>query len=251
MFKNKTLCATLILMITMLLCSAMTTYAGQPSGYFDDFEGNTIVGWGWDSSTPNTAIPVQITVMNKDTEEVVGNFQPTAITYRSDLKENGIGNGNHGFRINMNWDSLPDGTYLIEGWADTHPFGNTRTYVKGETKTAAEDTSSQTSTESVSVASKMRSLGIFRTTGYCPCYQCSEGWGRHTCTGATARSGHTIAVDPRVIPYGSKVMIGGVVYTAEDRGGGVKGNHVDIFFDSHSQTRQHGSQSEEVFLLTN
>ena len=59
----------------------------------------------------------------------------------------------------------------------------------------------------------------------------------------------TIAVDPRVIPYGSKVMIGGVIYTAEDRGGGVKGNHVDIFFDTHSQTRQHGKQTQEVFLV--
>ncbi len=95
----------------------------------------------------------------------------------------------------------------------------------------------------------LQSLGIFRTTGYCPCYQCSEGWGRSTSTGAIAKSGHTIAVDPRVIPYGTKLMIGGVVYTAEDRGGGVKGNHIDIFFDNHAQTRQHGSRHLEVFLV--
>ena len=44
-------------------------------------------------------------------------------------------------------------------------------------------------------------------------------------------------------------MIGGVIYTAEDRGGGVKGNHVDIFFDTHAQTRQHGKQTQEVFLV--
>ena len=247
MFKNKTFCATLILMITMLLGSAMTTYAGQQAGYFDEFEGSTIVGWGWDPSMPNTAVPVRVTVINKDTHELVGDFHPTAAIYRTDLKDGGIGNGRHGFRINMNWDSLPDGTYLIEGWRDSVSFGNTRTYVKGEGKTAA-DTAAQTS---VAATGGMHSLGMFRTTGYCPCYQCSEGWGRRTCTGATAQSGHTIAVDPRVIPYGSKVMIGGVVYTAEDRGGGVKGNHIDIFFDSHSQTRQHGSRSEEVFLLTN
>lgn len=246
MMKNKTICATLILTITMLLGSAMTTYAGQQAGYFDDFEGNTIVGWGWNPTTPNTAVPVRVTVINKDTEEIVGDFHPTAITYRADLKENGIGNGSHGFRIKMNWDSLPDGTYLIKGWVDSTEFGNTKTYVKGETAAAAEDTQSQATAVA---ASGMHSLGMFRTTGYCPCYQCSEGWGRRTSTGATARSGHTIAVDPRVIPYGSRVMIGGVIYTAEDRGGGVRGNHVDIFFDSHSQTRQHGSRSQEVFLL--
>ena len=70
-----------------------------------------------------------------------------------------------------------------------------------------------------------------------------------TSTGTIATSGRTIAVDPRVIPYGSKVMIGGVIYTAEDHGGGVKGNHVDIFFDTHTQTRQHGKQTQEVFLV--
>ena len=48
---------------------------------------------------------------------------------------------------------------------------------------------------------------------------------------------------------GSKVMIGGVIYTAEDRGGGVKGNHIDIFYDTHAQTRQHGSFMQEVFLV--
>ena len=44
-------------------------------------------------------------------------------------------------------------------------------------------------------------------------------------------------------------MIGGVIYTAEDRGGGVKGNHIDIFYDTHAQTRQHGSFMQEVFLV--
>lgn len=94
------------------------------------------------------------------------------------------------------------------------------------------------------------SLGIFRTTGYCPCAKCSEGWGRRTSTGAIATSNHTIAVDPKVIPYGSQIMINGVIYTAEDRGGGVRGNHIDIFYDTHSQTRQHGTRQQEVFLVS-
>lgn len=44
-------------------------------------------------------------------------------------------------------------------------------------------------------------------------------------------------------------MINGMVYTAEDRGGAVKGNHIDIFFDTHGETRQYGTQYTEVFLL--
>lgn len=99
-------------------------------------------------------------------------------------------------------------------------------------------------------ASHLVSLGVFKTTGYCPCRHCSAGWGRSTSTGAVASSRHTIAVDPRVIPYGTQVMINGVVYTAEDKGGGVRGHHIDIFFDTHTETRQHGVQNAEVFLLT-
>lgn len=244
MLKRKTIGASLILMITMLLGSAMTTYAATPHvGYFDQMEEGTIVGWGWDASMPNTAVPVHVTVTNQQTSEVVGDFRPTAAIHRHDLESGNIGNGNHGFRIQMNWDSLADGTYLIEGWVGDVKIPNTQTYTKG----AVQNTS--VTEEVPAAATGVKSLGMFRTTAYCPCYGCSEGWGRKTSTGATARANHTIAVDPRVIPYGTKVMINGVVYTAEDRGGAVKGNHIDIFFDTHAQTRQHGTRTAEVFLI--
>ena len=58
-----------------------------------------------------------------------------------------------------------------------------------------------------------------------------------------------MAVDPKVIPFGSKLMINGVVYTAEDRGGGVRGNHIDIFFNTHGETLQPGTQNAEVCLI--
>ncbi len=122
-----------------------------------------------------------------------------------------------------------------------------------QTEEAVND-SDQHETETVEAseesASHLVSLGIFKTTGYCPCSRCSEGWGRATSTGAIASAHHTIAVDPNVIPYGTQVMINGVVYTAEDKGGGVHGHHIDIFFDTHAETRQHGTQHVEVFLLT-
>ena len=88
-------------------------------------------------------------------------------------------------------------------------------------------------------------LGVFTTTGYCPCGSCSGRWGRLTSTGALAAAGHTVAVDPRVIPYGARLMINGVIYTAEDRGGGVRGNHIDIFYDTHEESRLHGAQAAE------
>lgn len=241
MLKNKAICATLILTMILLTGGAFTSLAAPQYGFFDDFEGNTIIGWGWNPSQPNTAVSVDVTITNDSTGEVVKEFTPMAITHRNDLIESGVGNGTHGFRISMNWDSLPDGTYTIEGSVDGNAFDNVKTYTKGEV--AQEVAPAEAATTGT------RSLGLFRTTGYCPCYQCSEGWGRKTSTGATAHANHTIAVDPRVIPYGTRIMINGVVYTAEDRGGGVKGNHIDIFFDSHSQTLNHGSRMQEVFIL--
>lgn len=48
MFKHKSILTGLTLMITMLLGSAINTYAATPHvGYFDQMEGDTIVGWGW------------------------------------------------------------------------------------------------------------------------------------------------------------------------------------------------------------
>lgn len=86
-------------------------------------------------------------------------------------------------------------------------------------------------------------------TAYCPCYQCSEGYGRHTSTGHIATEGRTIAVDPHVIPYGSKVIIDGHTYRAEDCGGGVKGCHIDMFFDNHSRVDAYGKRYTKVIVL--
>lgn len=69
-------------------------------------------------------------------------------------------------------------------------------------------------------------IGEFKITFY----WLSEN-GRSTSTGAIATEGRTIAVDPNVIPYGSEVLINGHVYIAEDCGGAVKGNVIDIFVE--------------------
>lgn len=106
MLKKRTTLATLLITAMFLIGGAFTALAADLDGSFDDFEGNTIVGWGWDSSLPNTGVPVTVTITNKETGEQVKSFHQTAVTYRSDLEENGIGNGRHGFRINMNWDAL-------------------------------------------------------------------------------------------------------------------------------------------------
>jgi 3D (Asp-Asp-Asp) domain-containing protein len=91
-------------------------------------------------------------------------------------------------------------------------------------------------------------LGRFKLTAYCPCKKCSEGWGNKTATGVRAIEGRTIAVDPRVIPYGSVVVINGKEYVAEDCGGKIKGKKIDIYFESHSVAWKFGVQYADVYL---
>lgn len=86
-----------------------------------------------------------------------------------------------------------------------------------------------------------------------------------TASGARATVGRTIAVDPKVIPLGSKVYIVfpekyshlNGVYIAEDTGSLIKGNKIDVFFgeDNPGETvvnkkaYEFGLQLVEVYLL--
>lgn len=92
------------------------------------------------------------------------------------------------------------------------------------------------------------SLGTFKFTAYCPCSKCCGKSDGITKTGVKATQGRTIAVDPKVIPLGSIVIIDGHEYIAEDVGGSIKENRIDLFFDSHKEALDFGVQYKEVFV---
>jgi 3D (Asp-Asp-Asp) domain-containing protein len=95
---------------------------------------------------------------------------------------------------------------------------------------------------------KYKNLGEFKLTGYCACEYCCGKTDGITATGTKATSGRTIAVDPSIIPYGSLVKINGREYVAEDCGGAIKNNKIDIFFDTHEEALQWGVKYAEVFI---
>ena len=102
----------------------------------------------------------------------------------------------------------------------------------------------------VSADSSLRPLGVFHITHYCQCSICCGPWANGiTSTGVTATTNRTIAVDPTVIPYGSKVVINGQVYVAEDCGGAIKNNRIDIYMGSHAEALNSGVFDVEVYLL--
>lgn len=71
-----------------------------------------------------------------------------------------------------------------------------------------------------------------------------------TSTGTVPKEGRTIAVDPKVIPYGSIVYIQDYGYfIAEDCGGAIKSNRIDIFTASHSTAIQQGKKVANVWVL--
>lgn len=97
---------------------------------------------------------------------------------------------------------------------------------------------------------KLKDLGVFKITHYCPCSICCGPYSNGiTSTGVTATTNHTIAVDPSQIPYGSKVVINGQVYVAEDCGGAIKTNCIDIYVATHAEGEAKGVYYTDVYLL--
>ena len=92
----------------------------------------------------------------------------------------------------------------------------------------------------------------FKTTAYT---HTDPGCNMTTSTGTTVRVG-TVAVDPRVVPYGTRMFIvsndGQYVYgiaTAEDCGGGVKGHHIDLYFETDPECWTYGVRRATVYFL--
>lgn len=222
-----------LLMMAYVFLSTFDAYALPVTGIIDGADEKSVRGWALNSSDPSAAVDVKVVILNQTNGQVAAELYTTASQHREDLAAQGTGTGDYGFEVSVPWDTYGDGTYLVEAYASGQKLSGTKVHGVGV----------------AAPVTNLRSLGVFRTTAYCPCRQCSGKWGGRTSTGTIATANHTISVDPRVIPYGSRLMIGGVLYTAEDCGGGVKGRHIDIFFNTHGETRGYGSRNAEVYLV--
>ncbi|MDD6346572.1 MAG: hypothetical protein PUA52_01010 [Lachnospiraceae bacterium] len=90
-----------------------------------------------------------------------------------------------------------------------------------------------------------RLLGHFMLTAYCNCAKCCGRAGAPTASGVMPTESHTIAMGG--VPFGTRLMINGVVYTVEDRG--TPYGHVDIYMESHSACLQFGLRYADVYIL--
>lgn len=79
----------------------------------------------------------------------------------------------------------------------------------------------------------------FKITAYCPCSKCCGKTNGRTASGTRATAGRTVAASSK-FAFGTKLNIGGHIYTVEDRGGAINGNKIDIFVNTHAEALQWG-----------
>lgn len=96
-------------------------------------------------------------------------------------------------------------------------------------------------------------VGDFILTAYCPCPICCGAYSNManptTASGTRATAGRTIAADTSRFPFGTRLMINGQIYVVEDVGGAVKGNHIDIYCNSHQEAINFGRRSAQVYVV--
>lgn len=88
-------------------------------------------------------------------------------------------------------------------------------------------------------------LGSYKVTFYCNCKRCCGKWaGGPTASETMPAQGRTVACGS--LPLGTHILIEGMgERVVEDRG--VKGRHIDVYMDSHSECLKLGVKHLQVF----
>lgn len=118
----------------------------------------------------------------------------------------------------------------------------------GKQKAGAENVQN-TSAENSTAGDRLESasgkyLGNFKLTAYCNCAVCCGRWaGGPTASGKMPVQSRTIATG--VLPFGTKLNIGGKIYTVEDRG--TPYGHIDIYMERHADAEEFGVRYADVY----
>ncbi|MGE7947473.1 3D domain-containing protein [Lysinibacillus sp. NPDC093688] len=154
------------------------------------------------------------------------------------------------------WNNLAsDVIYVGESLAIEASAAKPKTSESRPKKVAATTSKKQVTTSTSSANSESAPTNSGKTltmratayTAYCP------GCSGITANGTDIRSNpnlKVIAVDPRVIPLGTRVWVEGYGEAiAADTGGAIKGNKIDVFIPTEGQARQWGVKNVTVKIL--
>lgn len=87
-------------------------------------------------------------------------------------------------------------------------------------------------------------LGKFKMTAYCNCEICCGRWaGGPTASGKMPVQGRTVATG--VLPFGTRLKIGGQSFVVEDRG--TPYGHIDIYMENHEEAQAFGVRYADVY----
>ena len=102
----------------------------------------------------------------------------------------------------------------------------------------------------------------FKATAYCPCGKCCGEWAYkrplddngevivYGATGIVLKQGVSVAADTSIYPMGTKLEIEGMgTYTVHDRGGAIKNNRLDIYFNNHADALAFGVRTVKVRVI--
>ncbi len=89
-----------------------------------------------------------------------------------------------------------------------------------------------------------------KATAYCPCSQCNYPWGGKPSALGLPLGYGIAAVDPTVIKLGTRLYVEGYGEAiAADTGGAIKGNRIDLCFNTHSEALAWGIKNVKVYVL--
>ena len=98
-------------------------------------------------------------------------------------------------------------------------------------------------------AKRKKGWQTYTATAYCACAKCCGKSTGRTASGTKAKAGRTIAA-PKNFKFGTKIEIKGMgTYVVEDRGGAIKENRIDIFFDNHSKALKFGRRKINIRVV--
>lgn len=278
---------TAILSLIAAAMLAFPANAANVRGKVTDVDGKTISGWAWNPEDTNDVQEVEVHICQAGDPLPIKYLHVTANKYREDLVAD-LKDGWHGFSAEVDWSSLSGSSFTIKAYAvkdgKYYALGDSVRYNKASgasvqstpaqkptgsnLSAAAAPTASvtaqpsapaavapisagpgyQTKDTDTANAAKETSLGTFVLSGYCNCAECSGGFGI-TFSGTVPQPQHTIAADLTILPLGTKVRIGDIIYTVEDKGSAVQGKMIDIYYADHASAAAHGRTEAEVFLI--
>ncbi|UOQ44684.1 ubiquitin-like domain-containing protein [Halobacillus salinarum] len=135
------------------------------------------------------------------------------------------------------------------GTKESAPKNTNRTVATASTNQSSSSSNKITQTASRGNTSSSKTLYMHATKYTANCSGCSG----ITATGINLKANpgmKVVAVDPSVIPLGSRVWVEGYGYAvAGDTGGAIQGNRIDLFVSSRGEALSYGSRNVKVKIL--